>query len=462
MREVRYIMKTIKRFFSKENEEVLLLRQDMEYLKETFQKSLDENYAFVDCSKLHDSMVGELYNKSIGKLLNQNNGYVLRLNESMQLVGNATIIENMLESVEVQNHALEQMKQTSQNLGTAINNISSVVQDVTCNVNNAVEVSKNSVTRMTQSVEIANKSCEDFTKITQMIQDFKLRTSKVNDIIDIVKSIAGQTNLLSLNAAIEAARAGESGKGFAVVASEVKKLSEGTQKSTDDIALYIAELQRDIDTLVVTIEKTSTQVQNGNLGVQQSILDIQGIHESIRSIDQDILQINLQVDEQNQSTKQVVYTLEQIATQSNNLKECCTGVGQLMFKLSRSVDSVRGNIARFASNLSDREWIEIFKIDHIIFTWRVFNHIYDFESLSLNNINNPNTCKLGKWYNSENAQGYNHALILAVKQDHEALHRKVVESYDAKTRNNIEQALKCFNEAKDILASLLHNLDKIR
>lgn len=454
-------MKAIKHFFSKGNEEVLRLKQDMEYLKETFQKSLDENYAFVDCSRLHDSTVGELYNKSLEKLLNQNNGYVLRLNESMQFVGNATIVENMLESVDVQNYALEQMKQTSQNLGNAINNISSVVQDVTGNVNNAVEVSKNSVARMTQSVEIANKSCEDFTKITQMIQDFKLRTSKVNDIIDIVKSIAGQTNLLSLNAAIEAARAGESGRGFAVVASEVKKLSEDTQKSTDDIALYIAELQRDIDTLVVTIEKTSTQVQNGNLGVQQSILDIQGIHESISSIDRDILQINLQVDEQNQSTKQVVSTLEQIATQSNNLKECCTGVGNLMFKLSRSVDSVRGNIARFASNLSDEEWIEIFKIDHIIFTWRVFNHIYNFENLSLNNINNPNTCKLGKWYSSESAKGYSQILIMAVKQDHEALHRKVVDSYEAKARNDIEEALRYFNDAKVILARLLENLDKL-
>ena len=93
------------------------------------------------------------------------------------------------------------------------------------------------------------------------MKSFKERTAAITQIVDIVKGVAEQTNLLSLNAAIEAARAGESGRGFAVVADEVRKLAVHTQNSLRDIQKNIEELQKDIDgfvTVSVQLQQTWT------------------------------------------------------------------------------------------------------------------------------------------------------------------------------------------------------------
>lgn len=456
----------IRKLFWGNNEQDLVeseeIKLDHELLKNTLKQILEGNYIQIESEKMQDTELGTLLNQVIEKLINQNNGYAMSLNQTMNVVGNATIVENMLESVLVQNSALAHMKQTSQDLGQGITKISSVVQDVSVYVNNAVEASKKSVDHMIQSIEIANKSCEDFNKISEMLGTFKTSTGKINEIIDIVKAIAGQTNLLSLNASIEAARAGEAGRGFGVVANEVKNLAENTRKSTEDIASYINKLQLDIDKLVMTIEQTAHQVQEGNSGVQQSVEEVKEIHHSIKTVDEDIIKINEQINEQDRSTEEVIEMIDKIAEESNNLKVCCDGVGELMFKVSRAVDGVRGKIARSSSNLSVTEWIEIYKVDHTIYTWRLFNHIYGFENLQMKNIDNPNTCKLGKWYTSLVVSEVNKTILQQVKSYHEALHKKGVECLKAANNQQKGQALEYFTEAKQILNKLITVLDEFK
>lgn len=458
-------MGIIKKLFLKKDttsDTYKVIEQEHQVLKNILRQAVEGKYLLVDSEQMQDVELATLYNQVISKLLQQNNEYAMKLNNTMSVVGNATIIETMLESVSTQDKALDEMKQTSQYLGQGIKNISSVVQDVTIYVNSAVDASKNSVDHMSQSIQMANKSCEDFDKISEMIQAFKVNTRKVNEIIDIVKAIAGQTNLLSLNASIEAARAGEAGKGFGVVANEVKNLAESTRKSTEAIESYISELQHEIDKMVVVIGQTTDQVKEGNKGVQKSIEQVKEIYNAIKTVDEDIVKINTQINQQEQSTSQFVKVLDEIAGEANNINTCCNGVGELMFKVSRAVDSVRGHIARYAADLSISEWLEIFKVDHTIYTWRLFNHIYGFEHLELEKINNPTTCKLGKWYTTSQLSQYDETSINQVKKYHEALHEKGVACFHAVENNKKKEALEAFNEAKEILNQLNSNIERLK
>lgn len=439
------------------------ITKDESILLQTMQLAISGNYEKMDLDELEHKELGEAYNQLIEKLISTNNDNTMKLNEAMKVVGNTAIVNDMLHSVESQTSALVTMKSTSKDLGKTSSNISSVVQEVNQYINNAVVVSKESVDNMKNSLEIVSRSYADIDQITEMVQTFKENTEKINSIIDIVKSIANQTNLLSLNASIEAARAGEAGKGFAVVANEVKTLSENTRHATDDIVTYIDHLRNDIENLVVTIRKTSEQINAGNKGVQQSIHDVSGIYTSIKTVEEDIVKIHTQVEEQDVATAHFITMIDTLTEGADKLKNQCNGVGDIMFKISRTVDKVRGDMARHSSHLNTKQWLEIYETDHLIFTWRLFNHIYGFEQLKLTNLNDPTKCKFGIWQASVDDEAIlSRECFKAATSNHIKLHELAVKCYESVERKETEVALQHFHHALTILDSFIDNLKELQ
>ena len=128
-------------------------------------------------------------------------------------------------------------------------------------------IGKKQLSKQDESMVNVIHSVDDISKDVHVVQDI---TSQMEEIISLVKGVADQTNLLSINAAIEAARAGEHGRGFAVVAEEVRKLSEETKHSVTNVSNLILHTNSEVEKLSHSLEKIRAAVNDGNQRLEET------------------------------------------------------------------------------------------------------------------------------------------------------------------------------------------------
>lgn len=182
---------------------------------------------------------------------------------------------------------------------------------------------------------------------SRRVEDLARRAGEIGGIVQLIKEIADQTNLLALNAAIEAARAGEAGRGFAVVADEVRALAHRTQQSIEEIEQMIGSIQSGTERAVSSIHASKGRV-NGTLEVAQAAGQaLEVIAEAITSINQRNLVIASASEQQAQVAREVDRNLvnnRDLATQTSAGANQTSAAAQ---DLSRLAVELNGMVAKF-------------------------------------------------------------------------------------------------------------------
>ncbi|KAA8561265.1 Methyl-accepting chemotaxis protein McpQ [Pseudomonas extremaustralis] len=213
-----------------------------------------------------------------------------------------------------------------QQAATAVNQMTAAVDEVASNAVSTSEASRQATTeaedgrqQVEQAVSGMSAMVVEINDSTQSVADLAGQVREIGKVIDVIRSIADQTNLLALNAAIEAARAGEQGRGFAVVADEVRALAHRTQTSTVDIEKMINEVQAGADGAVAAMNKSLSWANNTQTLAQNAGQALERITASVASINERNLVIASASEEQAQVAREVdrnLLNIQDLSTQT--------------------------------------------------------------------------------------------------------------------------------------------------
>ncbi|HBS90532.1 MAG TPA: chemotaxis protein [Eubacterium sp.] len=433
--------------FVKKKEQHVLSDHDAQLLLDSIDNIISGGFDDVNPADFDSSVIGGKLNSMLFSMKQINNPVVMRLNETMSIIGDNSLMKDTFEQVESQTMSIKHMENASLNLEDSIDNISSAMGNIRDNTHNIIEVSQNITNDMNDSITAVNQSSKRIEVINNRVQNFKGKIGKIEEIVDLVKKVANQSNLLALNASIEAARAGEAGKGFAVVADQVRLLSSNTAESAEDIVKYVTELKENIDELALAMDETTVSLAEGNSKVEKSIVSMQQMNNQMISIREGVDSVFNDIDTQTKVTRSFSKQIENISQSYNTLSNDCLQTGRRVFKIGRYLDKTRSDLVRGCSKITEQDWVRVFEVDHFVLTWRVYNNIVGFEHLQKKQVDDPGRCKLGKWLKQVSDERLIHSKeYISLAKSHEDLHRYATLSWQANEDGDHSKAISYFDD----------------
>ena len=266
----------------------------------------------------------------------------------------ASASEELHTVTEDTSRGLHQQSAEIDQAATAVNQMTAAVEEVANNAVSTADASKGAdqTTRdgrdqVNQALSSIQLLVDDVSGTSEEIELLANNANEISRVLDVIGSIAGQTNLLALNAAIEAARAGEAGRGFAVVADEVRALAHRTQQSTAEIEQMIAGIQNGTERAVNAMHNSRGRA-NGTLEVAQSAGQaLEVIAEAIASINQRNLVIASASEEQAQVAREVDRNLVNIRDLAMQTSAGANQTSAAAQDLSRLAVDLNGMVAQF-------------------------------------------------------------------------------------------------------------------
>ena len=360
----------------------------------------------------------------------------------------------------------EQQAETEQ-VATAMNEMSATVEEVARHAAEAAEAAGRANAAAARGGEIAAESRRgiddlvgDVDDAAQVIGRLEEQSGRIEGILNVIKEIAEQTNLLALNAAIEAARAGEQGRGFAVVADAVRTQASRTQQSTAEIEEMIGQLQGGVRESVSVMERAVEKGRVGSGRVADTVAALEEIVESVATIDGMNTQIATAAEEQSQVANEInrnITNISGLAEQTSlHARETCTLTEELAGVTQKLVVEVGASDLSLGAGLD----LSNAKAAHLNWVTRLRRFLDGGETLTREQAVSHHHCDFGKWYYGKGLKQYGHlAPLREVEKPHEDLHRLIRDIIEAKEAGNLAAAEAGYQKVSNLSGQIVSLLE---
>lgn len=296
----------------------------------------------------------------VGQLATSFNHFIGQLHSLITAIASNSqevhsIAENLTTSSQSTQSNTEEQQQSVDMIATAMNEMGATVHEIARNANETANAARQSAIETENSQSIVNSSIADINSLfekmqsaSKVIQTLAQDVGEISSVLEVIRGISEQTNLLALNAAIEAARAGEQGRGFAVVADEVRTLAQRTQESTEEINSMIQKLQGGAKDAVLAMDEGIDTARSSVENADKAGESLTTITSAIGMITDLSIQVATATEEQSSVVEELNSHIiniknmsESTTNESRNINNQCQTLSESSRELSNMVTSFK-------------------------------------------------------------------------------------------------------------------------
>ena len=374
-----------------------------------------------------------------------------------------------LSSVAVQTAAgVERQLQETRVVASAVDGMLGAVREAALNAEGAANAAREADREAVAGQRVVEETigaihsvAEEVARAVEVVSTLETDSRNIGAILEAIKGIADQTNLLALNAAIEAARAGEQGRGFAVVADEVRKLAQSTQEATARIQEMISRLQDQAKDAVRVMEE-------GRARVEASVTQAGQAGDSLGKITRSVATIN-------DMNAQIAASVSSQSAAADSIGDSISAINRMAGETSQGVHDTEGAVADLAKLLADLEaMLSQFKVGnagdhlnlsaaksaHLNWKTRLRSFLDGKAVLTEAEAVSHQQCAFGKWYYGEGQRRYSHiGELREVEAPHAELHRLIKEIIQAKNEGDTANAERLFGQVNNLSGRIVALLE---
>jgi len=410
----------------------------------------------------HVYPVVEILNRTIAERQSSASLSLTELDKTVQNLTSMTSIRQMLVKIGEQTTQLANMAAQAEQLGATATQVANSATKSSTFVDQASATAISGGEKIQQAIQFVEHSFDEFAKVSLQVQVVLNSMQEIEQIVGVIAGVADQTNLLALNAAIEAARAGEHGRGFSVVADEVRKLAEHTKTSVMDICQKMEGLSQNSQETTKSIALLSNTMQKGKGIMQEAAESLEGIVHNFKEITEDIQNIATGSEEQSAAVQESASSVTTIALAAEEIEQVAKVTGQGIYDISQALQIIRTEQVARVPNLGTHQALELYKTDHLLWTWRIYNMILGFEHLKASEVGNHHECRLGHWVDSHNSEKCRSIPVFQqLEAPHKLVHdlaREAAVAYEQDNISKAEQILERMGQASEEVKAILEEL----